>query len=63
MKENLFPPNTLKIYFRHSTERLLQKKGDKYGWGIGLPYVRSVAESHGGSIAVDSAVGQGKSLQ
>ena len=29
------------------------------GWGIGLPYVRSVAESHGGSIGVDSAVGRG----
>lgn len=24
------------------------------GWGIGLPYVRAVAESHGGSIGVDS---------
>lgn len=24
------------------------------GWGIGLPYVRSVAERHGGSIAVES---------
>lgn len=24
------------------------------GWGIGLPYVRAVAESHGGSIALDS---------
>jgi signal transduction histidine kinase len=29
------------------------------GWGIGLPYVRSVAESHGGSIGVDSAPGRG----
>ncbi|WP_338759000.1 HAMP domain-containing sensor histidine kinase [Massilia sp. METH4] len=25
-----------------------------HGWGIGLPYVRAVAESHAGSIAVDS---------
>lgn len=24
------------------------------GWGIGLPYVRAVAESHGGSIVLDS---------
>jgi signal transduction histidine kinase len=29
------------------------------GWGIGLPYVRAVAESHGGSIALDSAPGRG----
>nr|WP_315251520.1 HAMP domain-containing sensor histidine kinase [uncultured Duganella sp.] len=25
------------------------------GWGIGLPFVRSVAEGHGGSVAVDSS--------
>jgi signal transduction histidine kinase len=35
------------------------KEGGKDGWGIGLPYVRSVAESHGGSVAVDSAVHRG----
>lgn len=29
------------------------------GWGIGLPFVQSVAESHGGCIAVDSAPGTG----
>ena len=25
------------------------------GWGIGLPFVQNVAESHGGSVAVDSS--------
>lgn len=35
------------------------KEGDKKGWGIGLPYVRSVAESHGGSVSVDSAIERG----
>lgn len=25
------------------------------GWGVGLPFVQSVAESHGGSVAVDSS--------
>ncbi|MBV7534156.1 HAMP domain-containing histidine kinase [Duganella sp. sic0402] len=29
------------------------------GWGIGLPYVRSVAEAHGGSVAVDSSAATG----
>jgi signal transduction histidine kinase len=29
--------------------------GEKDGWGIGLPFVQSVAESHGGSIALDSS--------
>ncbi len=27
----------------------------KTGWGVGLPYVRTVAEAHGGSVVVDSA--------
>lgn len=35
------------------------KQGPQQGWGIGLPYVRSVAESHGGSIDVDSAQERG----
>jgi signal transduction histidine kinase len=35
------------------------QKGDKPGWGIGLPYVRAVMESLGGSIVVDSALGRG----
>jgi signal transduction histidine kinase len=29
------------------------------GWGIGLPFVQNVAESHGGSVAVDSSPGSG----
>jgi len=29
------------------------------GWGIGLPYVRAVAESHGGSIGLDSSAERG----
>ncbi|EEF25579.1 two component sensor histidine kinase, putative [Ricinus communis] len=40
----------------------LRREGDGQlgtGWGIGLPFVRSVAESHGGSVAVDSGEGRG----
>lgn len=29
------------------------------GWGIGLPFVRSVAEGHGGSVSVDSSAAGG----
>jgi signal transduction histidine kinase len=29
------------------------------GWGIGLPFVKAVAESHGGSICVDSSAAMG----
>ncbi|SNS33945.1 His Kinase A (phospho-acceptor) domain-containing protein [Noviherbaspirillum humi] len=35
------------------------REGAQQGWGIGLPYVRSVAESHGGSIGVDSGAERG----
>ena len=31
----------------------------KEGWGIGLSFVRAVAESHGGSITVDSSLERG----
>jgi signal transduction histidine kinase len=32
-----------------------ESSGDQNGWGIGLPFVQNVAESHGGSVAVDSS--------
>lgn len=32
---------------------------DIKGWGLGLPYVQHVAESHGGSVVVDSVDGKG----
>lgn len=35
------------------------KRGPGQGWGIGLPYVRAVAESHGGSMALDSTEERG----
>lgn len=31
------------------------RQGKRQGWGIGLPYVRAVAESHGGSMGIDSS--------
>ena len=34
-------------------------QGGMPGWGIGLPFVRSVAESHGGSVGVDSGAERG----
>jgi signal transduction histidine kinase len=35
------------------------KHNAQAGWGIGLPYVRAVAESHGGSIGVDTSAERG----
>lgn len=41
-------------------EYLRRDDSDKAGgWGIGLPFVRSVAQSHGGSVFVDSAPATG----
>ena len=39
-------------------ERGLQQ-ADVKGWGLGLPYVQHVAESHLGTVIVDSAAGRG----
>jgi signal transduction histidine kinase len=55
--ENVGPPipveqqeNIFQLFRRseHAT------RNSAAGWGIGLPYVRSVAEQHGGSIGVES---------
>jgi signal transduction histidine kinase len=35
------------------------KAGKLRGWGVGLPYVRAVADSHGGSVVLDSAFDRG----
>ena len=32
---------------------------DVKGWGLGLPYVQSVVESHGGTVVIDSGEGRG----
>jgi signal transduction histidine kinase len=49
------PPENLEIVFQVFRRAETAKAGHKPGWGIGLPYVRSVAESHGGSVGVDSS--------
>ncbi|MDB5749395.1 MAG: histidine kinase [Massilia sp.] len=53
------PPDQLESVFQVFRRAMAAKQGDSQGWGIGLPYVRSVAESHGGSIDVDSAPERG----
>jgi signal transduction histidine kinase len=49
------PPDQIESVFQVYQRAKLAKEGNKQGWGIGLPYVRSVGESHGGTIGVDSA--------
>ncbi|HET7061952.1 MAG TPA: HAMP domain-containing sensor histidine kinase [Nitrosospira sp.] len=52
------PPEQIECVFQ-VFRRAVAAKEDKEGWGIGLPYVRSVAESHGGSVGVDSSAERG----
>lgn len=56
------PPDEQESVFRAFQRAAAAKEGDQQGWGIGLSYVRTIAESHGGSIAVDSAAGRGTTL-
>ncbi len=53
------PPEQIECIFQVFRRAVAIKDSDKEGWGIGLPYVRSVAESHGGSVGVDSSAERG----
>ncbi|USX11444.1 HAMP domain-containing histidine kinase [Oxalobacteraceae bacterium OTU3CAMAD1] len=37
-------------------------RGGVQGWGLGLPFVRHVAESHGGSVLIDSSAERGTTV-
>lgn len=56
------PAGQLETVFQVFRRAEAAKDGEKRGWGIGLPYVRSVAESHGGSVQLDSGAGRGTTL-
>lgn len=53
------PPEQIECIFQIFERAVAAKEANKRGWGIGLPYVRSVAESHGGSVGVDSSANRG----
>lgn len=52
------PPGEVEAIFQ-VYRRARDGKQVKDGWGVGLPYARRVAESHGGSIMVTSTVDDG----
>jgi signal transduction histidine kinase len=56
------PAEQLETVFQVFRRAEAARDGEKRGWGIGLPYVRSVAESHGGSVQLDSGTGRGTTL-
>jgi signal transduction histidine kinase len=53
------PPEEHDAIFRMYRRAECTQSSPQQGWGIGLPYVRAVAESHGGSIVLDSAPERG----
>lgn len=53
------PPSEQECIFQMYRRADAARRGDSQGWGIGLPYVRAVAESHGGSVGLDSSVDRG----
>ena len=53
------PPEAQEGIFQMYRRADSAKLKRQHGWGIGLPYVRAVAESHGGSIVVDSTAVRG----
>jgi signal transduction histidine kinase len=53
------PPEEQEAIFLVFHRARSAKDSSKKGWGIGLPFVRAVAESHGGSVGIDSASGRG----
>jgi signal transduction histidine kinase len=53
------PPDQLESVFQVFERAKIANDENEQGWGLGLPFVRSVAESHGGSIVTDSSVDTG----
>jgi signal transduction histidine kinase len=49
------PPEQIDVIFQLFRRSARAEDRGITGWGIGLPYVRSVAERHGGNIAVESS--------
>jgi signal transduction histidine kinase len=53
------PPEQAEFVFQVFRRAASAMEGEKQGWGLGLPFVRAVAESHGGSVGLDSAAERG----
>lgn len=53
------PPEEQENVFQIFRRSQAAQAGQVKGWGIGLPFVQGVVESHGGSIVIDSTVERG----
>jgi signal transduction histidine kinase len=56
---NPIPAEDQEAIFQVFLRAQAARTGKKKGWGLGLALVRAVAESHGGSIVVDSEISRG----
>ena len=56
---NPIPPDECESIFEIFQRARAARRSPKEGWGIGLPFVRSVAKSHGGNCLVDSSLERG----
>lgn len=52
---NPIPPDQVESVFQVFERAKIATDDNERGWGLGLPFVRSVAESHGGSIVSNSS--------
>jgi len=53
------PPDEQECIFQMYRRAAAAKRHAQPGWGVGLPYVRAVAESHGGSAGLDTSAERG----
>lgn len=53
------PPEEFETIFQQFVRSKTAGESTTGGWGVGLPYVRTVAQSHGGSAVVYSDAGTG----
>lgn len=53
------PPEEQEDIFQMFGRAQAAKEGKISGWGVGLPFVRNVVESHGGTIGLDSTAERG----
>jgi len=53
------PPEEQECIFQMYRRAEAARQHAQPGWGVGLPYVRAVAESHGGSVGLNTSAGHG----